>query len=156
VLDYGEGSDTWSANPLCCAAVLATLDEFAARDVLGHVVGPGDDPVHLRLAGGGTTDPAWRQMLADILGHPLNPVTVVDASGLGAALLGARAAGLAGPAPDIPPAGTFVTEPRTGDTDLYRERHRSFQRKVRALRDTDNDTVGIAGAALNGAAAHSG
>jgi 4-aminobutyrate aminotransferase-like enzyme len=34
-LDYGEGSDTWSANPLCCAAVLATLDEFAATDVLG-------------------------------------------------------------------------------------------------------------------------
>jgi 4-aminobutyrate aminotransferase-like enzyme len=35
-LEYGEGSDTWSANPLCCAAVLATLDEFAANDVLGH------------------------------------------------------------------------------------------------------------------------
>jgi 4-aminobutyrate aminotransferase-like enzyme len=34
-LDYGEGSDTWSANPLCCAAVLATLDEFESRDVLG-------------------------------------------------------------------------------------------------------------------------
>jgi 4-aminobutyrate aminotransferase-like enzyme len=34
-LDYGEGSDTWSANPLCCAAVLATLDEFAAHDVMG-------------------------------------------------------------------------------------------------------------------------
>jgi 4-aminobutyrate aminotransferase-like enzyme len=34
-LDYGEGSDTWSANPLCCAAVMATLDEFASRDVLG-------------------------------------------------------------------------------------------------------------------------
>ena len=33
-LDYGEGSDTWSANPLCCAAVLATLDEFGADDVL--------------------------------------------------------------------------------------------------------------------------
>lgn len=33
-LDYGDGSDTWSANPLCCAAVLATLDEFAAGDVL--------------------------------------------------------------------------------------------------------------------------
>jgi 4-aminobutyrate aminotransferase-like enzyme len=36
-LDYGDGSDTWSANPLCCAAVLATLDEFAARDVLGKM-----------------------------------------------------------------------------------------------------------------------
>ncbi|MFO0964711.1 MAG: aspartate aminotransferase family protein [Gemmataceae bacterium] len=33
-LDYGEGSDTWSANPMCCAAVLATLDEFAAEDVI--------------------------------------------------------------------------------------------------------------------------
>jgi 4-aminobutyrate aminotransferase-like enzyme len=33
-LDYGEGSDTWSANPICCAAVLATLDEFASRNVL--------------------------------------------------------------------------------------------------------------------------
>jgi 4-aminobutyrate aminotransferase-like enzyme len=35
-LDYGEGSDTWSANPLCCAAVLATLEEFAAADVLAQ------------------------------------------------------------------------------------------------------------------------
>jgi 4-aminobutyrate aminotransferase/(S)-3-amino-2-methylpropionate transaminase len=34
-LDYGEGSDTWSANPLGCAAVLATLNEFTARDILG-------------------------------------------------------------------------------------------------------------------------
>ena len=36
-LDYGEGSDTWSANPLCCAAVLATLDEFAAGNVIENV-----------------------------------------------------------------------------------------------------------------------
>jgi 4-aminobutyrate aminotransferase-like enzyme len=35
-MHYGEGSDTWSANPLACAAVLATLDEFHAHDVLGH------------------------------------------------------------------------------------------------------------------------
>jgi 4-aminobutyrate aminotransferase-like enzyme len=35
-LDYGEGSDTWSANPLCCAAVLATLEEFASHDVLSN------------------------------------------------------------------------------------------------------------------------
>jgi len=33
-LAYGEGSDTWSANPLSCAAVLATLDEFETTDVL--------------------------------------------------------------------------------------------------------------------------
>jgi 4-aminobutyrate aminotransferase-like enzyme len=35
-LDYGEGSDTWSANPLCCAAVLATLDEFERTNVLDN------------------------------------------------------------------------------------------------------------------------
>jgi 4-aminobutyrate aminotransferase-like enzyme len=35
-LKYGEASDTWSANPLGCAAVLATLDEFEATDVLEH------------------------------------------------------------------------------------------------------------------------
>lgn len=36
-LDYGEASDTWSANPLSAAAVLATLDEFNSRDVLGEM-----------------------------------------------------------------------------------------------------------------------
>ncbi len=35
-LKYGEGSDTWSANPLASAAVVATLDEFESEDVLGH------------------------------------------------------------------------------------------------------------------------
>jgi 4-aminobutyrate aminotransferase-like enzyme len=34
-LHYGEGSDTWSANPLASAGVLATLDEFEGRDYLG-------------------------------------------------------------------------------------------------------------------------
>jgi 4-aminobutyrate aminotransferase-like enzyme len=36
-LDYGEGSDTWSANPLSSAAVLATLDEFETRDIVGQM-----------------------------------------------------------------------------------------------------------------------
>lgn len=35
-LDYGEGSDTWSANPLACAAVLTTLEGYAAGDVLAN------------------------------------------------------------------------------------------------------------------------
>ena len=33
-LKYGEASDTWSANPLASAAVLATLDEFESTNVL--------------------------------------------------------------------------------------------------------------------------
>lgn len=35
-LKFGEASDTWSANPLGCAAVLATLDEFESTDILEH------------------------------------------------------------------------------------------------------------------------
>ena len=34
-LAFGEASDTFSANPLCCAAVLATLDIFEGHDILG-------------------------------------------------------------------------------------------------------------------------
>jgi len=33
-MHYGEASDTWSANPLSSAAVVATLDEFETTDVL--------------------------------------------------------------------------------------------------------------------------
>lgn len=33
-MNYGEGSDTWSAHPIGCAGVLATLDEFESNDVL--------------------------------------------------------------------------------------------------------------------------
>ena len=35
-LKYGEGSDTWSANAVACAAVVATLDEFETSGVLEH------------------------------------------------------------------------------------------------------------------------
>jgi 4-aminobutyrate aminotransferase-like enzyme len=35
-LKYGEASDTWSANTLGCAAVLATLDEFETTPILEH------------------------------------------------------------------------------------------------------------------------
>ena len=33
-MNFGAGSDTWSANPLASAAVLATLEEFAESNVL--------------------------------------------------------------------------------------------------------------------------
>lgn len=37
-MHYGEASDTWSANPLASAAVLATLDEFETTDILDHAL----------------------------------------------------------------------------------------------------------------------
>jgi 4-aminobutyrate aminotransferase-like enzyme len=36
VMKYGEGSDTWSANPISCASVIATLDEFESQNVIAR------------------------------------------------------------------------------------------------------------------------
>ncbi|MEZ6131915.1 MAG: aspartate aminotransferase family protein [Planctomycetaceae bacterium] len=36
LMGYGDTSDTWSANPMSCAAVLATLDEFENSNILEH------------------------------------------------------------------------------------------------------------------------
>jgi xylulokinase len=131
---------------------------FAVRDALDHVLEPGEQIAGLRLAGGGTTHPGWRQMLADILGHTLEPVEVPAASGLGAALLGARAAGLDGWVAG-PPRTAFVasvTTPRDPAADLYRERRDAYHRKIHALRDTDNAIAGLAGSAPHSAAALGG
>jgi xylulokinase len=114
---------------------------FAIRDALDSL-DPAGQITHLRLAGGGTTEPAWRQMLADVLGRALVPVAVPAASGLGAALLGARAAGLTDRFPLSHSFTSSSNDPLGHRHDLYRDRHAVFRRKVRALRDSDSTTVG--------------
>ena len=60
---------------------------FALRDGLAALQDVGIDPEALRLAGGGTLEPRWRQLLAAILHKPLQPTAVSSASARGAALL---------------------------------------------------------------------
>jgi len=48
----------------------------------------------VRIVGGGSVAPAWRQLLADVLGRPLRVTSAPHASARGAALLAAKAAGL--------------------------------------------------------------
>ncbi len=62
----------------------------------------------LRLAGGGSVHPAWRQMLADVLGRELVTVDTSAASARGAALLGGLASGIWADA-----AATALVAPRT-------------------------------------------
>ncbi|MFI5894535.1 xylulokinase [Actinoplanes sp. NPDC051513] len=131
---------------------------FAIRDALDSLDPTGQIP-QLRLAGGGTADPAWRQMLADVLGRTLVPVEVPAASGLGAALLGARAAGMTDRFPPSHPLTASSNDPCSHRHDLYDGRHAAFRRKVRALRDSDSDstTAGTyAGSAPYSAASLSG
>ncbi len=60
---------------------------FAIRQGLEALLATGVPATELRLAGGGTFDPRWRQLLADVLEQPLLATATSSASSLGAALL---------------------------------------------------------------------
>ena len=111
---------------------------FAIRDALDALLA-GERPPRLRLAGGGTLAAGWRQLLADVLGLPLYAVDVPAASGRGAALLGAHAAGLLSfddiQGPLAPPA-RLVAEPDPKMAAFHSERHAQFRRTVAALKTT--------------------
>jgi xylulokinase len=111
---------------------------FAVRDGLDALAGvsPGSHP--LRLAGGGTTSPAWRQLLSDVLDRSLDAVPTPAVSARGAVLLGSLASGLI-PAADLPMVArqtvTRVADP-TPRVDLLRERRAAYQSVFSALRTT--------------------
>jgi xylulokinase len=132
---------SWTALSLAAdrASLLRSALEgtaFAIRDALDALV-TDQRPSSLRLAGGGTLAAGWRQLLADVLGLPLYAVDVPAASGRGAALLGAHAAGLLsfddirGP---LAPAARLAAEPDPTRAAFHAERHARFRRIVAALR----------------------
>lgn len=92
----------------------------------------------LRLAGGGTAAPAWRQRLADTLQVTLEPVDVVGASARGAAVLGGRAAGILTAAQEMSlvetPTTTPPVVPDTGAASVAAERFERFERLLEAQR----------------------
>jgi xylulokinase len=108
---------------------------FAIRDALDALLA-GHRPPQLRLAGGGTLAAGWRQLLADVLGLPLYAVDVPAASGRGAALLGAQAAGLLSLADiqgPLAPRARLVAEPDPAAAEFHAERHSRFRSAVAAL-----------------------
>jgi xylulokinase len=76
----------------------------------------------LRLAGGGSEHPAWRQMLADILNCELLTIDTPAASARGAALLGGIASGIWADALEtasIAPRTSLVATPDVGHVAMY-------------------------------------
>jgi len=67
---------------------------FSLRQGLEAIAHTGIRVKELRLAGGGTLEPQWQQLLADVLQVPLHPVTVASASARGAAILAGMGIGL--------------------------------------------------------------
>ena len=138
---------SWTSLSLACdrTSLLRSALEgtaFAIRDALDALLGE-HRPPYLRLAGGGTLAAGWRQMLADVLGLPLHAVDVPAASGRGAALLGAHAAGLLSfrdiQGPLAPPA-RLVAEPDPARAAFHAERHARFRHIVSALTITPAST----------------
>ena len=122
---------------------------FAIRDAVSCLLDPASGIDHLRLAGGGSKHPAWRQLLADVLECPLRSLDVTAASGRGAAVLGAKAAGLRNEPElleQLAPVMSSAAQPRAACSDRYLERHQEFVRKVHALRATDPGPSGPGGA----------
>jgi xylulokinase len=109
---------------------------FSIADALAALLGDYRPP-RLKLAGGGTLAAGWRQLLADVLQVPLYAVDVPAASGRGAALLGAHAAGLLsfddiqGP---LAPRANLVAEPNPTMAAFHGERQARFRRIVSAVR----------------------
>jgi xylulokinase len=108
------------------AAVLRAAAEgvaFSVRrsaELLPH--GLGDT---VRLAGGVGRDPAFRRLLADVLGVGLRPVRQRSASALGAVVLAARAAGLDDP--EVPPTVEEPVHPGP-DAEAYTELYHRWPR----------------------------
>jgi len=90
---------------------------FGIRAGLDALRAQGAAPTRLRLAGGGTVHPGWRQLLADALCLPLDAVSCPNAAARGAALLGGLAAGAIAPAdlPALAPSLTPAAEPHGDD-----------------------------------------
>jgi xylulokinase len=116
---------------------------FAAAEALAALFPDGSSVDHLRLAGGGTVDPAWRQMLADALDVELQTVAVPGASGRGAAFLGARAAGLMDESLVLQlatPAVTSTVRPDPHSALRYRDRRTRFRETVEHLRSATSSS----------------
>ncbi len=106
---------------------------LALRDAVDALPGTVDE---IRVAGGGSTHPAWRALLADVLDRPLAAVDVAAVSARGAALAGGVAAGLIEPGDVLgrlaPPARP-VAEPSPGAAERYAPRLARFRATVRTL-----------------------
>ena len=104
---------------------------FALREGLEALEAARERVPKLRLAGGGTAEDPWRQLLADVLGRPLSilPTDVASvASARGGALLAGVAAGVYGNAIEtlaFAPKPSDVVSP--GDTEPYERAYAGYR-----------------------------
>jgi xylulokinase len=119
---------------------------YVAAEALAALFPDGLPVDHLRLAGGGTVAPAWRQLLADVLEVELRAVAIPAASSRGAALLGARASGLMDEQSLVSlaaPTVTSVVDPDPRTAALYRDRRTRFRETIDHLRSANTSPLQV-------------
>jgi len=111
---------------------------FGLRDGLDLMTVAGvPPPSQMRVSGGGTASPTWRQILADVLGAEIATVNTTEGAAYGAALLAAVGAGwfpTAEAAADALVTATPVASPGPA-VPAYAERHALYRELYPALRD---------------------
>lgn len=138
LLDPGA-SAAWVDMRLGCgrAQMIRAVFEgiaFTVRDSWEAMKKTGVAADHMLLTGGGSTDPRWRQLLADTVQLPMRPVVDAGNATIGAAYLGGIVAGHWAGEADLPENETIgpLIEPRPWpQSDALFERFRSTYRQLK-------------------------
>ena len=128
--------------------VLAVLEGvcFAIRDSFEVAKGLGIDISRSMICGGGSKSPLWRQMMANVLGIPLDIPQTEQGPGYGAAILAMVGAGLY---PDVRTACNALVhvaetvEPEADMKALYQERYDKFRKIYPACKQLFADLAGM-------------
>jgi xylulokinase len=115
---------------------------FGLRDALDLVVEMGERPASGRVSGGGGRGSLWLEIVASVLGIPLELTRADEGAAYGAALLGGVAAGVWGDAREAVDTCVQVTrtiEPRPDWVERYAEIQPAFRRVYPALRAARGD-----------------
>jgi xylulokinase len=115
---------------------------FGLRDALDLVVEMGGRPASGRVSGGGGRGTLWLEIVASVLGIPLELTRADEGAAYGAALLGGIAAGVWGDVREAVDTSVHVTrtiEPRPDWVERYAGLQPAFRRMYPALRTARGD-----------------
>ncbi|MDQ1361872.1 MAG: xylulokinase [Acidimicrobiaceae bacterium] len=115
---------------------LAVTSEVARDSALADDRDGAGDGAGLVLAGLGSTDPLWSEVLAGVTGEPVTTRRSAEAASVGAALLGASAVGWPVSLEDLNPIVADMV-PRPEAVDLYRRWSSRADRVAEALVELD-------------------
>jgi xylulokinase len=115
---------------------------FSLKQGLEALEATGVTVTELRLAGGGTLERDWQQLLADVLRVPLYTTTVVAASARGAALLAGIGIGVykdARATLHLTPTPTLAASPNSDESALL-EAWRRYQNLYPQLKNKSHES----------------